>query len=325
MNAIISKIQTRLSQRYGIKVAPALEAEAVSRIYILPTRYGLLFIPVLLGMLIGAINYNNNMAFLLTFLLASMAVINLLRTHATLAGLTISAIHITPVFAGETATVALWYTSARPTPAFFEGRLLRARSAPLPAPAPDRIVALLPTQRRGRLQPGKLKIWTTFPGGLFKAWGNIMVRTAALVYPRPIAGPPESGPLFDDAAGGTTDTHQPGSDDFYELRVWRPGDPRQHIAWKTSARVSQYLTKTFQQQQDRSALLFDYHQLRLSGAETRLSRLCGLVLWAHQHQCTYGLRLPDRMIPPGQGGLHRQRCLQALAYCDVHDEADGST
>ena len=44
-----------------------------NRLKIRPTRYGNVFILLLLGMFVGSINYNNNLGFLLTFLLASMA------------------------------------------------------------------------------------------------------------------------------------------------------------------------------------------------------------------------------------------------------------
>ena len=44
------------------------------KIYILPTGYGFLFGILLLLLLIGSINYSNNPAFLLTFLLTGMFV-----------------------------------------------------------------------------------------------------------------------------------------------------------------------------------------------------------------------------------------------------------
>ncbi|MGD8886577.1 MAG: DUF58 domain-containing protein, partial [Gammaproteobacteria bacterium] len=48
------------------------------RIFILPTRQGILFAIVLVIMLIGSINYNNSLGYLLTFLLASVAVVSIL-------------------------------------------------------------------------------------------------------------------------------------------------------------------------------------------------------------------------------------------------------
>ncbi|HEY0720445.1 MAG TPA: DUF58 domain-containing protein, partial [Gammaproteobacteria bacterium] len=72
------------------------------RVYILPTRPGLLFAGVLLMMLLGAINYSNSLAFALTFLLSGVAVVSILHTFRNLHGLTFRAGHATPVFAGAT-------------------------------------------------------------------------------------------------------------------------------------------------------------------------------------------------------------------------------
>ena len=60
------------------------------RIFILPTRQGVLFAIVLLIMLIGSINYNNSLGYLLTFLLASLAVVSILHTYRNLLSLKIS-------------------------------------------------------------------------------------------------------------------------------------------------------------------------------------------------------------------------------------------
>jgi len=57
------------------------------RIYIFPNRHGLLFLVVLGAMLLGAVNYNNNLAFLLVFLLGGITLVGLLHTYRNLYGL----------------------------------------------------------------------------------------------------------------------------------------------------------------------------------------------------------------------------------------------
>ena len=48
-------------------------------------------------------------------------------------------------------------------------------------------------------------------------------------------------------------------------------------------------------------------------AEERLSHLCRWVLEAESTGLTYGLRLPERLIPPGSSPAQRSQCLEALA------------
>ena len=57
------------------------------RIYVLPTRFGILFSAVLLVMLLGALNYNNNPALLLTCLLGGVAINSMLGAFRNLDGL----------------------------------------------------------------------------------------------------------------------------------------------------------------------------------------------------------------------------------------------
>jgi uncharacterized protein (DUF58 family) len=73
------------------------------QIYILPTRHGLRFTLVLLALALAAVNYNNALAYLLTFLLASMAVVSLLHAQRNLLRLRITAAGAGPVFAGQAA------------------------------------------------------------------------------------------------------------------------------------------------------------------------------------------------------------------------------
>ena len=72
-----------------------------NRIYILPTRSGLVFGAVFFTMLLGALNYSNNMGFALAFLLTAVAVVSIHHCQRNLDGLRLTVSGCTPVFAGE--------------------------------------------------------------------------------------------------------------------------------------------------------------------------------------------------------------------------------
>ena len=76
-------------------------------IYILPTGYGMLYLTVLGAMLIGSVNYNNNLGFLLTFLLGSLGLTAMMHTYSMLYGLRLVSATAMPVFAGESVDVDL--------------------------------------------------------------------------------------------------------------------------------------------------------------------------------------------------------------------------
>ncbi len=72
--------------------------------YLLPTRTGLGFLAVLLTMLIGSVNYNASLGYVLTFWLGSLFLVSILHTYRNLAGVTVACGRSPPVFAGELAT-----------------------------------------------------------------------------------------------------------------------------------------------------------------------------------------------------------------------------
>ena len=63
----------------------------------MPTRAGLVFALTLLVLLVASINYQLNLGYVLTFLLAGSGAVSMHMTHGTLRGLTL---HLKPVGAG---------------------------------------------------------------------------------------------------------------------------------------------------------------------------------------------------------------------------------
>ena len=94
--------------------APVLLTQ--KRVYILPTGTGVFFSVLLLVMLVGAVNYNNSLGFMLVFLLAGLLVISILYTYRNLLHLQISTRTIAPVFAGERLVVPVLLDNAGRAP-----------------------------------------------------------------------------------------------------------------------------------------------------------------------------------------------------------------
>ena len=296
---------------------PAAESGPVKltqdRLYILPTRHGLLFALLLLAMLLGAINYANSMAFVLTFLLAGLGMVSILHTYRNLAGLSIAAGKCTPVFAAQEARFALSVDNPSPFPRTAIGLSVEKRDCGIRDLAANRICDLEFTrraERRGLLGGGRFTLYSTFPLGLFRAWTHLNLDMACLVYPRPAARAlPLPAGIEGSGAGAATAS---GSEDFSGLRAYHAGDSLRHVAWKALARGQDMLTKQFQGEAEEERWL-DWEFLPGLDDETRLSHLCRWVLDAHAAGRVYGLRLPGTIVPPAGGAEQRRRCLEALA------------
>lgn len=285
------------------------------RVYIVPTRLGLLFGGTLAILLVGSINYAMSLGFALTFLLGGLGVAGMVHTARNLAQLAVSAGRAEPVFAGEQARLRLVLASQAP---FDRPQILvrhmtsgAQQVAELGARETAEAELAVPAERRGWLPWGRLMLETRFPLGLFRAWSYVEPDARCLVYPRPVRSPlPPHSP---DPRAGNARAQAPGNDDYSGLRAYQPSDSPRHVAWKAAARSGDMLTKQFAGEAA-AELMLDWARLpQGAGTEERLSRLAGWVLAAERDGLRYGLRLPGVEIAPDRGAPHRAACLQALA------------
>ena len=133
------------------------------RIFILPTRRGLGFAGVLLLMLLGDINYNLSLGYVLTFLLGTVASMSMLHAFRNMAQLEIRAGHCDPVFAGENAGFVFHFHNNSLLPRYH--LLLRddknhSTTFDLPAQQHTQIQLSIPAPQRGWLEPRRRQACT---------------------------------------------------------------------------------------------------------------------------------------------------------------------
>jgi uncharacterized protein (DUF58 family) len=281
------------------------------RVYILPTRFGLFIGALLATMLLGALNYNNNPALLLGFLLAAAAQLSLHATNLTLSGVRLLGLNATPVHAGDTAILRLRLDALRARSR--TGLVLEcggARSVcSLPDVEPIDVELALRTTQRGWLRPGRIKLSSIQPLGMARAWGWFWPEAQFLVYPRVEA---KSPPLpVHDGDGAHTRVRAQG-DEPHHLRDYRIGDPPRQVAWKPSARVGRLLVREYEARSDRE-LRLEWNALAALPYEIRIARLARWVIEADRIGARFALALPGQTLGPAQGHAHRHACLQALA------------
>jgi uncharacterized protein (DUF58 family) len=288
------------------------------RVYIVPTRLGLLFASTLSVLLVGSINYALSLGFALTFALAGMALAGMIHTARNLARLAVSNGRCEPVFAGDPAQFRLHLEarSAFDRPAILARHLGSGSQlvVDVPARGEAEIVLAVPASRRGWLPMGRVMLETRFPLGLFRAWSYVEPEARCLVYPKPERSP--LPPHSADADAGNLSRQSHGNEDFSGLRAYQPSDSPRHVAWKAVARTDDMLTKQFTGEAA-AELWLDWQLLPGAlGLEQRLSRLAGWVLAAERAGALYGLRLPGLEVAAARGEPHCAACLEALALYD---------
>ncbi|WP_426689171.1 DUF58 domain-containing protein [Rhodanobacter ginsengiterrae] len=279
------------------------------RIYIVPTGFGLGFSVLLLVMLAGALNYSNNAALLLTCLLGAASAASMLVAFRNLDGLRLGHIGAGHAVAGDPLLLALAFDSARPRQAIRVDLGDATTAFALDGRVSAVVRLSVATERRGWQPLPRLRVWTSWPLGMFRAWSWLRPEQSVLVWPRPEpAGPAPQAP-----SGDARHMRLHRGDELAALRDYRVGDPRRHIAWKTSARHENLLVKDFEQPQSRPQWQLDWRQLGGMDNEARIARLARWLNEAEARRCSYSLWLPGDDIASSSGPLHYARCMSALA------------
>lgn len=285
-------------------------------IYILPSRQGLALGFVLVLMLLGDINYNLSLGYVLTFLLGMMAAMSMLHAFRNLAHLEIRAGRADAVFAGETARFIFHFRN----PGTLDRHQLVLRhengetvAFDAPAQQDTEVTFPLSATKRGWLSPGRLTLHTEFPLGLFHAWTYLNFDTRCLVWPRPLDEAPLPPGESPDGAGRRSVA---GDDDFAGLRGYVEGDALPRIAWKAYARERGLQVKQFSAQAGEE-LWLDFAAAPEPDTEGKLAHMTRWVLDAEAQGLRYGLKLPDGELPPGSGSAQRDECLRRLALFEL--------
>ncbi len=313
---------TALSRRFGHwldrRIPPGPEIHLSQRnVFIFPTGTGFAFGGLLVLLILAAINYQASLVYGMAFLLGSVFLVTILYTFRNLSGLRLEIAGARPGFVGEDVEFSV--RVVRPPD---QGRRRRGREGiqigfpggimrwvELHRQEADVVRLYVQARQRGYLDPGRLLVETYYPLGLLRAWTWVDLAARALVYPRPMFGD------LPELSSGRRDEGQlvdpQGSEDFTDIRAYRPGDPVRHIIWRSYARGDELMVKRYAGFIE-PRLWLDLEQLG-GPLEERLSRLTGSALTASRLQREFGVRLGPLTLAPALGEVHLERVLRELA------------
>ena len=327
------KLQSWFESRLPLTDSVTLTQRTV---YILPTRPGLMLGLTLLTLLVASINYQLNLGYLLTFLLAGSALVGMHVCHGTLRGLAMHLIAPGAHYAGASTAFDINLTNNRRSIRYGIGLNVLNSAAnknkrrhwawtDVPAQGSSTVQIAFTPARRGLHRLPTLTAETRFPLGTFRVWTIWRPAAQMLVYPAPEVHAPPLPAGVPRTGGAAAAMKAQSSGEFEGVRGYRRGDPMKLVVWKkalTALTASEQsssegggLIVRDTQQAQQNELWLDFAQAGSAGTEHKLSRLCAWVLQAERLGLAYGLRLPAREIKPASGEAHRRQCLEALALC----------
>ncbi|MFQ6048745.1 MAG: DUF58 domain-containing protein, partial [Phycisphaerae bacterium] len=293
------------------------------------TRAGVLYVAASLVIGLAAMNSQVNLLFLLFGLAMGALVVSGLISSANLRRLSVC--RLSPEAAVATRRFVIRYelsnrrrysrslglviSEVGSHPA---GRVRIAAAVAAVGPGRTAVVEVpVVVPRRGRLVLERIEVSTRFPFGLFGKRAVADVAGQVVVYP--LLGAVRGDPLRLRGLGEGQAERQGqrlgGTDEFYGLRDYRPGDSPRWIHWRRSARTGRLLIRQMLQYQPRQLIL----AVELAGARER--ELAGLVEQVISAAATLacdglerGYRVglicnssPLVMLAPAGGRLHRPK------------------
>ncbi|HXA35816.1 MAG TPA: DUF58 domain-containing protein [Steroidobacteraceae bacterium] len=311
--AISEKTRAWAARRHGRDTLPIKINRR--RIYILPTRFGLMLAFVLVAMLIAGLNYNSNLGLAFAFLMMSVALVTMHHCNRNLLGLQVDVTTEVDAFAGREAS----FEFVLRNDSIVERRdveiccMSAAGMRSVPARSTESVPVAIPVAKRGVVRLSQFELRTRYPFGWFHAWTYVQGALTAYVAPSP-----RGNRTLPSAEGlGSVDrSARPGDEDFAGLRAYQPGVPLKHMAWKVLARGGEAAVQSFTSLAAQPEWL-EWSSLEGQDTETRLSQLCLWVLESEAAQRVFGLRIPGKEIAPARGAAHRFACLRALAMYGI--------
>jgi uncharacterized protein (DUF58 family) len=311
--AAIRQLRAWAARRHGRDSLPIKISRR--RIYILPTRFGIMLAFVLVAMMIAGLNYNSNLGLAFAFLMVSVALVTMHHCNRNLLGLQVDVTTEVDAFAGREASFEfVLRNDSNVERRDVEIRCMTAAGMrSVAAKSSESVPVAVPVPQRGVSRIDQFELRTRYPFGWFHAWTYVQGSLTAYVAPSP------HGNRTLPAVGGVGSVDRgaiAGDEDFAGLRAYEPGVPLKHMAWKVLARGGEAAVQSYTSLASQPEWL-EWSSLEGQDIETRLSQLCLWVLESEAAQRVFGLRIPGKEIPPARGAAHRFACLRALAIYGI--------
>lgn len=283
------------------------------------TSHGMFVMFIAAFMLLAAMNYSNNAAYCIFFSVICISFVSCLYGLKNLLGIRIRLAGRAYAFAGSELSARLSISSENTDAIHF----LECSLAGVPLSEKSRIIDTLPAHsslihelaipapERGLRHFKTIKIHSYYPLGFFSFEKEYPINLKCYVYPKlesVLPWPELNNELEDDNDEGSSLL----GDSFAGHRPYQLGDSQRHIDWKADSRGKGLWIKEYRGGAAEE-IRFDYHTLKTSDVETRLSQLAAWIVQAHAENREYAVHLLDQIFPANRGESHYRTIMEALA------------
>ena len=270
-------------------------------LWIVPTSSGVWLLFFWFILLLASVNYQNNLGFIMVFVIAVVGVLSILMSFFNLKQRTFQLQREQWLFANQRSQLEIY--SKAPKKTYRMGWSIAGEQGLCPTLEDEALKLPFTPKARGKQRLPHIELGSLFPFGWLHARLRWQIEESVLVFPEPIIGPKQQAFTESEIGGGQPEPHYP--------REYTPGDPLKNIQWKR-AHPHKPLSVLSTSTQDSEELL-SYKAYPGVPFETMLSYLTAAVLAHHQGHEAFALELPSITLGPDQGLDFTRECLHALA------------
>ncbi|HBO72600.1 MAG TPA: DUF58 domain-containing protein [Acinetobacter sp.] len=279
-----------IAKRFQVdSVKTLLQKDVLVFIY----KQGFLYLVLILITFIAGINYGNNLILGFCFLLSAILCISFYLTFKQLHDLKIEIVMPEVGQVNQPSIIRLMLKQQDKTVRYLRIQSSQQEQMIYVNQVQQTIELPVLPQQRGLYEFGVIKVYSTYPLGLVRAWTYLYPKQKIWIAPKAHDWQKEH-------KNQSTSAHD-SLDELKELRAFRQGDSYQNVAWKQVARGQGFFIKMFEAQANHQHLEIDYQQIPALGHEEKLSFMMGLVEQCEQLGDDYALILPHARLESGQG------------------------
>ncbi|ENU29524.1 hypothetical protein F991_02572 [Acinetobacter sp. CIP-A165] len=267
--------------------------------------HGFLYLALILITFIAGINYGNNLILGFCFLLSAILCISFYLTFKQLHALHIEVVNTEVGQVGQVLTLKLFLKQKSNVARYLRVQWHDQEQIFYLDQAQQSLELGFFPQQRGEYAFDTIKIYSTYPLGLVRAWTYLNLKQKVWIAPKAYDWQKE----HKNQPSHTNDS----LDEFRELRTFQQGDSYQNVAWKQVARGQGFFIKMFEAQANHQHLEIDYQQIPVQSHEEKLSFMMGLIEQCEQFGDDYALILPHARLESGQGSSQLIQAKRLLA------------
>ncbi|MFN2381572.1 MAG: DUF58 domain-containing protein [Guyparkeria sp.] len=280
----------------------------LSPLQIRPRRFGLGLAAITVAMLLAAINYGNNLIFLIAFMMIALMVNSAWQGWRALSAVNARAIPPRMRPAGEPGTLTIEFDTAATLPPLSVDVGLDDDSVhtPLAASGSSSATVTLAGEPRGYLSLPEIRLETRYPLGLWSVRRRLTPGEGQWIHPAPLEGIDRGRHTHEDSGSRAEPEGDPT-----RLRGYYPGDPIRHVVFRHYAKTGQLITRHPEgdrHQPDPTRIDYDAFA---GPIETRLSAMTERLMQLDREQRPWMLRLPGEEDVTATGNSNRSQRYQS--------------